>query len=231
MSTCDFQPFQRTNATHRISDANDSTDAAVIRAGPWVNLSFSGLNKTGAMQWARLSAVDFAEKSDNRRRNLIKSPKQCLLQSTIFARTSLMWDNQTMSLGGTLCNRGAIRDEDSCTVITDIGPKLGTRRITKTDTAIASSGGTGSVGSSTTPLKTLRALSTSGLVAMLTNRAGAFDGFTAETYQCLCYNYNERRGCSTTRTMRIQVLESSRENQELLLPPDLVLVFIPHIKP
>jgi hypothetical protein len=93
-----------------------------------------------------------------------------------------MWDNQTMSLGGTLCNLGAIRDEDSCTVIMDIGPRLGIRRITKTDTAMVSSGGTGSVGSSTAPLKTLRALSTSGLVAMLTNRAGAFDGSTAKAY-------------------------------------------------
>ena len=65
-------------------------------------------------------------------------------------------------------------EEDSCAVKMEYGPRLGNNRMINTEMARVSNGGMGRDGSFTTPLSTRRALSTSGDVAIETNRQGAF---------------------------------------------------------
>ena len=74
--------------TYSIKETKQYTDAAVMRAGPCVNLSFSGLNKTGARLLAKLSAVHFGEESANLQRIRVKVASISLLQSAILRRTS-----------------------------------------------------------------------------------------------------------------------------------------------
>lgn len=96
----------------------------------------------------------------------------------MFRSTSPIVDSHTTSLGAVACSQGATKEDDSSTVMIAIDPKFDRVRITSTETAMESSGGSGNVGSSTTPLRALLARSTSGLLAMLTKRAGACEGST-----------------------------------------------------
>lgn len=167
--------------TYSINETKQYTDAAVIRAGPCVNLSFSGLNKTGAMLLAKLSAVHFGEDIANLQRIRVKVASISLLQSAILRRTSPRWANQTTGLGDTRDRRGAIMEEDSCAVKIEYGPRLGSNLMINTEMARVSNGGMGSDGSFTTPLSTRLARSTSGDVAIETNRKGACAKSTANT--------------------------------------------------
>jgi len=105
----------------------------------------------------------------------------------MFRNTSPIVDNHTISLGAVACSQGAIKEDDSSTVMIAIDPKLDRVRITSTETAMESRGGSGNVGSSTTPLRALLARSTSGLLAMLTKRAGACEGSTGHSQGYSCH--------------------------------------------